>query len=498
LFIQWNRGNFDDGCQRHLGSTTEQPSGGQRTVPEVFISYSQKDRELVAPVAARLSELGVDVWFDRDISAGESFGAVIRAKLKEAKAIIVCWSPEAVQSQWVDAEADYAREMGTYVPSFIVPCTLMPPFNRIHTDDLSSWTRSSNDPVWLKLVDRVAKLLGRDGVAGAARAYASGDEKALYDFARRFPEEPVAMRIWHDAEIRHRAEFSARLDEARTAAATRAARLTAEVTDIDARIEATALAFETWLTNERCGSNSSKLDPLALVKGYIPAEERKLRDDVTALSNALTQAKGVEEELEAAKGEIARLDEELTRRNDELDRSRNERANLSHIAAHAKGIEEELEAAKGEIARLNEELTRRNEELDRSRNEPTPLRANLVANDLDKAKAETARFTEEDDRVGRREQDRLQSKRAWTAVGAIASPVAIVSLIALVASPSPLFLIFFILSSPVAFVAFMLVKIPPVDWSADAATSGTQPTADKRAADAGGRLGRASNEAGTG
>jgi hypothetical protein len=60
-------------------------------VAEVFISYDQKDRELVAPISARFVELGVDTWFDREISAGESFATVIRAKLKEAKAVLVCW-----------------------------------------------------------------------------------------------------------------------------------------------------------------------------------------------------------------------------------------------------------------------------------------------------------------------------------------------------------------------------------------------------------------------
>jgi hypothetical protein len=145
---------------------------------EVFISYSQKDRALVAPIAKCLAELGVDAWYDREISAGERFGAVIRTKLKEAKAVLACWSPEAIESEWVEAEADYARELGTYVPIFVAPCALMPPFNRIHTDDLSKWTGEANDPVWIKLIDRLAKLIGREGVAAAARALPSSDEQA--------------------------------------------------------------------------------------------------------------------------------------------------------------------------------------------------------------------------------------------------------------------------------------------------------------------------------
>jgi 5,6,7,8-tetrahydromethanopterin hydro-lyase len=323
-------------------------------VPEVFISYSQRNRELVAPIARRLEELGVDAWFDREISAGESFGAVIRAKLKEAKAIVVCWSPEATQSEWVDAEADYAREVGTYVPVFIAPCGLLPPFNRIQTDDLSNWAHSPNDPAWLKLVNRIAKLVGRDGVAAAAAAYASGDETILYDFARRFPEEPAAQRIWRDAEPRHRKEFDARLEEARTVAGARVARITAEATDLEARIEATAPAFEAWL--EQRGAVASKPDPMALVKRYVPVEERKLRAEVAALSSALVEAKANEEQLEAAKGQIANLSDKLDAECGKTQLLQVEAATLSNAIAEAKAQKEELSAAKAQIARLSAKL----------------------------------------------------------------------------------------------------------------------------------------------
>jgi hypothetical protein len=223
-----------------------------------------------------------------------------------------------------------------------------------------------------------------------------GNEKALYDFAQRFPEEPAAMRIWRDAEIRHRAEFIARLDEARTAVAARAARIAAETTDLEARIEATIPAFEAWLADEKRGSaNSSKLDPLAIVKHYVSAAERKLREDVAALSSALAQAKGVEEDLEAAKSAERKLREDVSA--------------LSSALAQAKGVEEELEAAKSEIIRLNEELTGRNEELDRFQKESANLSdaASRLAKDLETAKTEIARLTEKME-VGGHEKDRLQ------------------------------------------------------------------------------------------
>jgi formylglycine-generating enzyme required for sulfatase activity len=155
---------------------------------EVFISYSQKDRALIAPIVAALKELGVDVWYDPEILPGQSFGAVILARLKEAKAVLVCWTPEATASDWVKGEADYARKLGAYVPVFIAPCELEPPFNRIHTADLSQWKGARDDPAWLKLVSRLAQLIGREGVAARARALASGDEAATA------PTEPAPGR----------------------------------------------------------------------------------------------------------------------------------------------------------------------------------------------------------------------------------------------------------------------------------------------------------------
>jgi hypothetical protein len=344
---------------------------------EVFISYSQKDRALVAPIAARLAELGVDAWYDREISAGERFGAVIRARLKEAKAVLACWSPEAIQSDWVEAEADYARELGTYVPVFVAPCTLMPPFNRIHTDDLSKWTGESNDPTWIKLVDRVAKVIGREGVAAAARALATGDEQTLYDFARRYPEEPTARKIWNSAEARYRERFKLRMAEARSAAE---ARINAERAALDARLREAAPTFEIWLADERRATAQGPTpDPLGLVEQAQPGEDRRLRDEIAALQNALALAKANagERELEAANGKIARLSGELSalqsslelatgsahgkEKSADLDAKNKLIARLSGdlaaASAQAKSKDDDLNAAKAEIAKLSKELS---------------------------------------------------------------------------------------------------------------------------------------------
>lgn len=276
---------------------------------EVFISYSQKDRALVAPIFARLTELGVDAWYDQDLPAGESFGAIIRARLKEAKAILVCWSPEAIESNWVDAEAEYAREVGAYVPIFIAPCALLQPFNLIQTADLSNWTGEVNNSTWIQLVDRIATLIGREGVAAAARVLATGDEQARYDFARGYPDEPTARKIWNEAEQRHREHFARRMAEAKSAAQ---ARIGPESVALEARLRQAVPVFEIWLADERiAAAKGPPPDPFDVIEQAGRGQDPRLLDEIAILQRALAQAKAKELDLEAAKTEIARLSTEL-------------------------------------------------------------------------------------------------------------------------------------------------------------------------------------------
>jgi hypothetical protein len=252
------------------------------------------------------------VWFDREISAGEDYQKAIFAQLKKAGAVMVCWSPTATDSQYVNSEATYALGLKKYLPFKIAPCELEPPFNIIHTDDLSEWKGVANDPNWIRLVERIARLIGREAVAAAARALATGDEAARYDFARRYPDEPVARKIWASAEARHRAEFEKLLSDARAAAATK---IDAERAALDARLAKAESEFTTWLDLERrAGAKGPKPDPLRLVEAAPDGGgDQQLRDQNAALSGALAQAKAREGQLAEAQAEASRLSGELAK-----------------------------------------------------------------------------------------------------------------------------------------------------------------------------------------
>lgn len=140
----------------------------------------------------------------------------------------------------------------------------------------------------------IAKLLERDGVSAAVRA--SGDEKSFAEFRRCFPQELAAGQIWNDAEAWHWAEFSVNLDKARAAALAGSAEHTREAASwmlaSKQRCEHSRIGSR---TKARQGTTGARPDPLALAKSYVPAAERKLRDEIAALSSILRQAKAAEE-----------------------------------------------------------------------------------------------------------------------------------------------------------------------------------------------------------
>lgn len=161
---------------------------------DVFISYKQRMRPKVALIAKSLEALGVSVWFDAELRAGKSFGAVINAELAKAGAVIVCWTPDAFAAEdgsdisWVEGEATIARERKVIVPIMLERVSLKAPWNMFHTERMMEWNGDPNDAAWLRVLEAIGKLIGRPGLADYARAVASGDAAALAQFAQAHPE----------------------------------------------------------------------------------------------------------------------------------------------------------------------------------------------------------------------------------------------------------------------------------------------------------------------
>ena len=74
--------------------------------------------------------------------------------------MVVLWSAEAAKSQWVRAEADAARELGTLIQATLDGGVPPMPFNQIQCAVLSDWDGDRNAPGWRKLLASVQALAG--------------------------------------------------------------------------------------------------------------------------------------------------------------------------------------------------------------------------------------------------------------------------------------------------------------------------------------------------
>jgi pimeloyl-ACP methyl ester carboxylesterase len=135
----------------------------------VFISYARSTANEAQQTAAALRALGYEVWRDDELPPHRDYTEVIEERLREAGAVVVIWSADAVKSQWVRAEANVAREAGTLVQLRVDGATPPLPFNQIQCADLSHWSGQRTHPEWRKVADSVRDLVGRGAAAGAAK-----------------------------------------------------------------------------------------------------------------------------------------------------------------------------------------------------------------------------------------------------------------------------------------------------------------------------------------
>ncbi|MDJ0712394.1 MAG: toll/interleukin-1 receptor domain-containing protein [Woeseiaceae bacterium] len=143
---------------------------------DVFISYKREDREKARALAETLARIGYDVWWDIELLPGQQFADEVNSVLNTAKAAIVLWTPEAVASNWVKAEASIALNRNILVPARLANVDLPAPYNTIHTSDLTSWDGSTDAPILKGLLAGIAKLAGEPVVPEARLSGADIEE----------------------------------------------------------------------------------------------------------------------------------------------------------------------------------------------------------------------------------------------------------------------------------------------------------------------------------
>jgi hypothetical protein len=77
---------------------------------DVFLSHSAKDKPVVRPLAERLRQDGLKVWFDEWVlKPGDSIPAKIEEGLEHSRVLVLCMSANAFGSDWAQLEAGTFR-----------------------------------------------------------------------------------------------------------------------------------------------------------------------------------------------------------------------------------------------------------------------------------------------------------------------------------------------------------------------------------------------------
>ena len=251
---------------------------------DVFLSYSQKDRPTVELLAAQLRALGLTTWYDARLESGDSFDAIIASELRECAVVLVCWSPDAILSKWVRAEALFGYDRKKLAAAFLAPTELTPPFNLVHANDLIGWNREAAHTGWLGMVRGIAKICGRPGISGLAEALAEGTDESLNNWAYKYPDEPVAAEIWSSRSTVFRTEFASDVSAARSLVERELKRRRAEA---DAKLIELELAFTNWLTGARVGQLSKRPEPLKIIEQMFAQLQEPQIVDYTDLGSSV-------------------------------------------------------------------------------------------------------------------------------------------------------------------------------------------------------------------
>ena len=108
---------------------------------DVFISYSKSRRPETVELATELEVRGFTVWWDKEITPGQTFRKAIRDELDKAGAVIVIWTPQSAQSNWVISEVNRAHKRGVLIAVHSADLDtddIPSPFDVVHTEPVEN------------------------------------------------------------------------------------------------------------------------------------------------------------------------------------------------------------------------------------------------------------------------------------------------------------------------------------------------------------------------
>src|SRR5688572_18462652 len=114
--------------------------------PTIFLSYARGDQVPAQRLAAALQRAGHALWWDALIEGGTHFAKSIDEALVKADAVVVLWSKQSIESDWVRDEAAQGRDRHRLVPLSLDGTPPPLGFRQIQVIDVSGWRGRADAP----------------------------------------------------------------------------------------------------------------------------------------------------------------------------------------------------------------------------------------------------------------------------------------------------------------------------------------------------------------
>jgi hypothetical protein len=144
---------------------------------QVFISYSNRDRDRVAELVGSLKGLGYSIWWDEDLTPGGDWDLEIQRALEQSRTVLVIWSESAMASREVRAEATYALNENKLLPVRIDPVKIWARYNIVQYKDVLN-RPPERDPNWPAVIGHLRSRVEPERPPQAAPPPLAGSDGA--------------------------------------------------------------------------------------------------------------------------------------------------------------------------------------------------------------------------------------------------------------------------------------------------------------------------------
>ena len=111
---------------------------------DIFLSYAREDRAVVGKLAEALADEGFSLWWDDNLDPGAHFDKVLEQELAQAACVVVAWSQDSIDSDWVRSEAHDGFDRGILVPVMLDSVLPPLPFRLMQSANLQGWPHNKS------------------------------------------------------------------------------------------------------------------------------------------------------------------------------------------------------------------------------------------------------------------------------------------------------------------------------------------------------------------